>query len=391
MSGPLSGVRVLDLCINVLGPLSCQILGDMGADVIKIEPPTGDTQRTMGPMRNPKMSGFFLNLNRSKRSVVLNLKNPAALEALMKLVDDADVLVHSMRLSAAERLGIGYEALSRRNPRLIYACATGYSPSGPKADLPAYDDVTQGQSGIADMMERSMGVPAYVPMPFVDKFCGHAQASAIAMALYARERTGRGQAVYTPMLESIVAFNMVEHWWGTTFDPPLDGPGYPRMFVRQRRPFPTSDGLICMLAHSDDQWKKLFQALDVAELCDDPRFVDHGARTRNVADLYQLVGEAFKRNSTAHWRARLDAADVPNGEVARLEDLVRDSYLHETGFLRYAEHPSEGSVLSVRPPTEFSLTPAKPERLAPVLGEHSSAVLGEIGYSQAEIDALARP
>ena len=388
MQGPLSGVKVLDLSINVLGPLSCRLLGDLGADVIKIEPPAGDPQRRFGPARSAGMPGYFMQLNRSKRSVVLNLKRPDSLEALMRLVETADVLVHSMRLKSAERLGVGYEAVSERNPRIIYACGTGYGQSGWRRDLPAYDDVIQAESGIADLMHRATGKPRYVPMPLADKFCGHAQASAIGMALYARERTGKGQAVYTPMLETMVSFAMVEHWWGAVFDPPIGGVGHPRMFAQQRRPLESADGYICLMAHSDAEWRRLFGLLGRPGLAVDPRFASAAMRTEHVEALYDCVALALREHTTAHWRDALDAAGIPNCAVARLDELVNDTYLNDSGFLRYVQHPSEGPVLDLRPPAEFSETRCASSAFAPTLGEHTAIVLGELGYGDASIGCM---
>jgi hypothetical protein len=216
-TGALSGVRVIDLTINVLGPVATQSLGDMGAEVLKIESPQGDPMRETGTGRHPGMSAFYLNMNRNKKSVVLDLKRPEARDALLELVRGADVFVHSMRARAAERLGLGYAALAAINPRLVYATAPGYSPDGPQRDRPAYDDVIQGESGLAGMMETVVGMPRYLPTVAADKLCGVFLASAVGMALYARERTGQGQEVHVPMLETMLSFNLVEHLWDGVF------------------------------------------------------------------------------------------------------------------------------------------------------------------------------
>ena len=205
--GPLAGVRVIDLSVNVLGPVATQILGDLGADVIKIETPSGDPNRDTGPYRNPGMAAMHMNVNRNKRSVTLNLKQPSAREALMRLVDDADVFVHSMRPAAATRLGVSYKAIAARNPRIIYAFGPGYRQDGPRRDDPAFDDVVQGESGIAALVAQVIGEPRYYPTVIVDKFCGYMLASSIGMALFHRERTGQGQEVQVPMYETILSFN----------------------------------------------------------------------------------------------------------------------------------------------------------------------------------------
>jgi len=246
MSGPLEGIRAVDLTSAVLGPVATQILGDMGADVIKVEPPQGDPIRPLGPSRHPGMGAYFLNINRNKRSVALDLKRPTARDALLKLVETADVFIHNMRLGAAERLGVDYNTLAARNPRLVYAAATGFRKEGVHRDRPSFDDVIQGESGLAALNGGVGGEPRYVPMAVCDKICGYVLASAIGMALFHRERTGEGQEIHVPMLETMVAFNLVDHLWHGVLAEPEKGLGYPRMLTPHRRPFPTKDGHICI-------------------------------------------------------------------------------------------------------------------------------------------------
>jgi len=390
-TGPLAGVRVIDLTVNVLGPLATMVLGDMGADVIKVEMPDGDPNRQNGPMRNANMAAMHINMNRNKRSVTLNLKRSEAREVLMRLVGEADVFVHSMRPAAAERLGIGYEEVSRRNPRLIYGYGCGYLPGGPRENDPAFDDVVQGEAGLADLMLRSVGVARYLPTVIVDKFCGHMLASAIGMALYARERSGRGQLVRVPMLETIVAFNLQEHLWGAAFDPPLGtGMGYVRLLSEHRRPYETQDGFICVLAVNDEQWKRLLPAIGRPELLADERFATHEARIAHVDTVYGVVSDQMKTRTTAEWRAAFNAIDVPNGPVASFQDLLADSYLNETGFFHRYVHPTEGPLRTTAVPTQFSETPGGLHRPPPLLGEHNLEVLGAFGYSEREIAQLTR-
>jgi crotonobetainyl-CoA:carnitine CoA-transferase CaiB-like acyl-CoA transferase len=389
MSGPLAGIRVVDLTSAVLGPVATQILGDMGADVIKVEPPEGDPIRPLGPSRHPGMGAYFLNINRNKRSIALDLKRPAMREALLKLVATADVFVHNMRLGAAERLGIDYPALAVRNPRIVYAAATGFRKDGVYRERPSFDDVIQGESGLAALNGGVGGEPRYVPMAVCDKICGHALASAIGMALFHRERTGEGQEIHVPMLETMVAFNLVDHLWHGVLAEPEKGLGYPRMLTPHRRPFPTKDGHICILATTDLQSRHLFEAIDCPELADDERFSTLARRTENIGELYEIVIKSMRRRTTAEWRERLDAFDVPNGVVTDLEGLLADSYLAETGFFEQVEHPSEGGMLTTAVPTAFSGTPGESFRLPPPrLGEHTRVVLGELGYSAREIDEI---
>ena len=389
MSGPLAGIRVVDLTSAVLGPVATQILGDIGADVIKIEPPEGDPIRPLGPSRHPGMGAYFLNINRNKKSVALDLKRPAAREALLKLVETADVFVHNMRLGAAERLGLDYSAVAGRNPRIVYAAATGFHKDGAYRDRPSFDDVIQGESGLAALNGGPGGEPRYVPMAVCDKVCGYALASAVSMALFHRERSDKGQEVHVPMLETMVAFNLADHLWHGVLAEPEKGLGYPRMLTEHRRPFPTKDGHICILATTDLQSRHLFEAIDCPELADDHRFSTLAGRTDNIGELYGIVIERMRQRTTAEWRERLDSFDVPNGVVTSLEGLLADPYFNDAGFFEQVEYPSEGKMLTTAIPVMFSGSPGDSFRLPPPrLGEHTRSLLGELGYSDAAIDDI---
>jgi crotonobetainyl-CoA:carnitine CoA-transferase CaiB-like acyl-CoA transferase len=389
-TGPLAGIRVIDVTTVVLGPFASQVLGDMGAEVIKVETREGDATRSIGPSRTTGMGSYFATLNRNKRSLVLDLKKPAAREALLKLVDTADVFVHNMRIGAAQRLGLDYATLAARNPKLIYACASGFRKGSSMQEFPAYDDLIQGVSGIASLNAGPDGAPRYFPTVVVDKLTGTVLASMIGMALFHRERTGEGQELNVPMLETILSFALIEHLWHGTLDEPEKGLGYPRMLTPHRRPYKTRDGYISVIAVSDAQWSKLFSAMGVAHLIDDPRFNSTKARALNVDALYATLTEGMQRRTTAEWLAELRPADIPCGPANSLDDLFDDEYLQETGFFQKAEHPVEGKVVLPAIPAWFSKSPPNVRRLWPTLGEHTREILAEAGYDEAEIDDIVR-
>jgi crotonobetainyl-CoA:carnitine CoA-transferase CaiB-like acyl-CoA transferase len=389
MAGPLTGIRILDLTGVVAGPLATQMLGDMGADVIKIEAPEGDPPRYTGPTRSAGMAALFMGLNRSKRSLVLDLKQQAAKDALWRLIDGADVLVHSTRPQAMARLGFGHQAVCARNARIVYAALHGYRDGGPYSGQPAYDDVIQGQSGFASLMSEIAGEPRYAPTIIADKICALAIANAVTTALYAREKTGRGQFVEIPMFESMVSFVLAEHLFGHCFVPPLGSLGYTRVLGAWRRPYRTKDGYLCMMAYTERHWRKFWPMVGKPELSDDPRFCDIAARARNVVALYELAGACFADKTTDEWLALLRELEIPAARMSSLDELATDPQLAATGFFRRATHPTEGEIAFTDLPVRFSDTAITTERLQPRLGEHSLEVLREAGLSESEINALA--
>ena len=388
MGGPLDGVRVLDLTSVVLGPLATQIMGDLGADVIKVESPDGDTTRFTGPKRSTDMSALFMGLNRNKRSIVLDLKQAAARDALWRLIDGADAFLHSIRPNAVDRLGFGHEAVCARNERIVYAGIHGFRADGPYGGAPAYDDVIQGLSGGVDLMARLVGEPRYMPTIMADKTCGLVVAYAVMAALLERERSGSGQFVEIPMFETMVAFNMADHIFGHAFDPPEGPIGYSRVLAPSRRPYRTRDGHICMLAYTDPQWKRFWAEAGRPEYAGDSRFDTLAARADNIEEVYRTAASLIAGRTTDDWLAALARLDIPCARITPLDALADDPHLAEIGFFRKATHPREGEINLADTPVRFSRTPAAIRRLQPGLGEHSAEILREAGIGDSEIAAM---
>lgn len=388
--GALKGVRVIDITTTVLGPVATQILGDMGADVVKVEPPEGDPMRNLGPARNDGMAAMFLGMNRNKRSIVLDLKKAECRAVLDRLVAKADVVVHNMRANAAQRLGISYAHLSAGNPRLVYASASGYRRDGPNRDLPAFDELIQSVSGVSGLFMRAGERARYAPFVIADKVTGYVLASSICAALFERERSGRGQEVQVPMFEAMVEFNLLEHYWGRAFVPPLGKPGYPRILTPERRPFQTKDGFVCVAATTDQQWERLFAVIGRSDLAADPRFARMAQRTFHFEAAFQYLNEAMPERTTAEWMAAFRAADLPHGPANGLEDLFDSAYLNETGFFEEYDHPTEGRLVAANPAVSFSRTPSRLRRPPPGLGEHTREIMEAAGFLEKEIAAVER-
>lgn len=365
MPGPLDGIKIVDLTTVIAGPYATQTLGDMGADVLKVEPPGGDIMRAPGPARSPGMGAAFLNCNRNKRSIALDMKSAGDLARLRELVADADIFIHNMRMEAARRNGLDPETLLARHPRLIYCAIVGFGQDGPYRDRPAYDDVIQAASGWAALAERSGDAPAYAPTIVADKTTALFAVGAINAALYHRAVSGEGQAIEVPMFEAMVSFLAVEHLGGRSFEPALGPSGYSRVLSQHRRPYRTADGFIAAMPYTAAHWHALFEAAGREDWATEPALSDGAARAAMIDTLYERLAECLLHRTSAEWLAILDRIDVPCSAINTLDDLLDDPHLKATGFFETVEHPEEGRLVTTKPPIRFSRTPCAITKQAP--------------------------
>ena len=389
MAGLLDGVRILDLTTMGTGPYATQMLGEMGAGIIKLESPEGDPIRNVGPARSPGMSAVFLALGRGKRSIALDLRQAAARPVFERLVARADVVIHNMRDAAARRLGLTFAELRAINPGIVSCAILGFARGGPYSGRPAYDDLIQGLVALPDLMERAGGPPAYVPLALADRITGLFAAQAVLAGVVARQRSGEAQSVVVPMFEALAGFVLGDHLYGATFVPPEAPMGYVRHLNPYRRPFRTADGQIGIIPYTDRQWQALFAAIGQPALAGDPRFAGLHARTRNIAELYAIVGRHIATRTTAEWLEICAGADIPAMPTNTLEGLLDDPHLRATGLATEVAHPSQGALLRLRGAVRREQAPESPPCEAPRLGEHGGEVLREAGLSEDEIAALA--
>lgn len=365
MAGPLRGIKIIDLTTVIAGPYATQMLGDMGADIVKIEPPAGDIMRAPGPARSAGMGATFMNCNRNKRSLPLDLKQAGDVELLMSLADNADVFIHNMRMGAARRISLDPDTLLARNPKLVYCAIVGFGQDGPYRDRPAYDDIIQAACGWAGLAERNGGEPAYAPTIVADKTTALFAVSAINAALYHRAVSGEGQSIEVPMFEAMASFLMVEHLAGRSFVPPEGPTGYSRVLSPHRRPYRTADGHIAVMPYTAGHWRAFFRAACREDWANEKAIGSDSARAEMIDTLYERLATSLTERTTAAWLALLEPLQLPCSAVNSIDDLLDDPHLKAVGFFEEVKHPTEGRMLNVRPPLRFSKTPCATDRLAP--------------------------
>jgi crotonobetainyl-CoA:carnitine CoA-transferase CaiB-like acyl-CoA transferase len=374
-AGPLAGVRVLDLTTVVMGPSATQLLGDMGADVLKVESPAGDSMRWIGPWRHPGMGPMYLQANRNKRAVILDLKTPEGKTRAVALAERADILVSNVRPQGLQRLGLDYESVRAVNSRIIYCAAVGYGAGGPDSGKAVYDDLMQAASGIAGLFRAVDGAPRYAPVNICDRVVGLYVANAVTAALYHREKTGQGQLIEVPMFETMTQFVLADHMGGGAFVPPQGPMGYRRLLSRTRGPYATRDGHLALVVYTDKHWRAFTELVGCPGLLDaDARFRSQESRTQHAEDIGRFLAEQLPARSNQEWLDVLHRIDIPACPVNAVEDLFDDPHLRAVGFFEEHDHPTEGKLKVCRFPVRFSASPVAVQRLAPGLGEHTEEI-----------------
>lgn len=385
-TGPLAGMRILDLTTVLLGPYATRILGDLGADVIKIETVDGEGRRDSGPMVNKGMGQTFMVLNRAKRAIAINLKDSAGREAFLRLAATADAMVHNARVQAMVRLGLDYDSVRKVKPDIAYCYAVGFGSKGRYAGRPAYDDIIQGLTAMPSIITESAGKPIFVPINMADRVCGVYLANATLAALLHRARTGEGQQVEVPMFEMMAEMVLSEHLWDNYFVPPTKTKNRNRMF--DRRPYKTKDGYICVMAGGDKMFFSFCDVVGKPEFKTDPRFAQRAERSRHTVAVYDMMEAALATRTSAEWLELLGKADIPAAPVHTMQSLLDDPHLNDVDFFQVEEHPTEGKLRAMRLPMHFSGSPLMNRRPTPHIGEHTVELLREAGLSDTEIDRL---
>lgn len=386
---PLEGVRIIDASSILMVPYCTRLLADMGAEVIKVETINGDNTRYIGPSINNGMAAVFLNINRNKKSICVDLKTPEGRLIIYKLIKTSDVFVSNIRKAALEKIKLTHSDFEKLNPKIITANAVGFSSEGPYAGLPAFDDTIQAVSGMAAYQGAYSNQPSYTSGATADKVTGIMLGMSIIGALFNREKNGKGIELEVPMMETMVDFTLVEHLYGFNFIPPKAPPIYPRQSSPNRRPYKTKDGYVAVLPYSDEQWLRFFKLVGKEEILKDSQFSSLKSRNENIDLLYHMLSEELTKQDTNYWLKSLKQSDIPAAKVNFPEEIFEDEHLQETNFFRETQHPSEGKLLYPKFPVEFKNTDNGETLHAPNLGENTKEILVGLGYSDFEIESLA--
>ena len=386
---PLEGVRIIDASSILMVPYCTRLLADMGAEVIKVETINGDNTRYIGPSINNGMAAVFLNINRNKKSICVDLKTPEGRLIIYKLIKTSDVFVSNIRKAALEKIKLTHSDFEKLNPKIITANAVGFSSKGPYAGLPAFDDTIQAVSGMAAYQGAYSNQPSYTSGATADKVTGIMLGMSIIGALFNREKNGKGIELEVPMMETMVDFTLVEHLYGFNFIPPKAPPIYPRQSSPNRRPYKTKDGYVAVLPYSDEQWLRFFKLVGKEEILKDSKFSSLKSRNENIDLLYHMLSEELTKQDTNYWLKSLKQSDIPAAKVNFPEEIFEDEHLQETNFFRETQHPSEGKLLYPKFPVEFKNTNNGETLHAPNLGENTKEILVGLGYSDFEIESLA--
>ncbi len=385
---PLKGIKIIDASSILMVPYCTRLLADMGAEIIKVETLSGDNTRYIGPSVNKGMAAVFLNINRNKKSISVDLKSADGRLIIYKLIKKSDVFVSNIRKASLEKLKLTHSDFNKINPKIITANAVGFSSKGPYAGLPAFDDTIQAISGMAAYQETYSDQPSYTSGATADKVTGLMLGMSILSALFNREKNGEGTELEVPMMETMVDFTLVEHLYGYNFLPPKAPPVYPRQSSPNRKPYKTLDGYIAVLPYSDDQWLRFFSIIKKENILKDPKFCSLESRNQNIDELYKILSEELKKRNTSFWIKNLREQDIPATKVNFPKDLFGDEHLERINFFKVQDHPTEGKLLYPSFPVEFNEDEISESLHAPSLGEHTKEVLTDLGYSEFEIESF---
>jgi crotonobetainyl-CoA:carnitine CoA-transferase CaiB-like acyl-CoA transferase len=384
-AGPLAGIRVVELASVIMAPYAGQILGDLGADVVKVEHDIIDNSRLMGGGPHPELSGIALNLHRNKRSLGVDVKTPDGREVLLRLLATSDVFITNVRPAALARLKVSYDDLAGSMPRLVYCQSQGFATGSVDEDRPAYDDIIQAMTGLPWLNHEVLDITAFVPTLIGDKVAGLTIAYAVLAALVHRGRTGQGQRVEVPMFNSVLSFNLVEHLSRAAIEG--GAAGYGRIMSSKRGPHRTRDGYVAIMPYTDANWESLCRAIDRMDLLERPWFANYETRSREADRVFGDLAEIVAERTTQEWLAICERFDIPASAVSSLDDVVSDPALNR-GVITTATHPVVGEYREIAPPVTMSHTPTSVRRPAPLVAQNTREILDELGYSSEDITSM---